>query len=221
MGSALQHGPFLQGNGKDKKCRFLQRQHGFIETIIGLLEFFCGWGSAADLAFVKPMVHPQTESCFLAEYQQEQYCDCFGMPSEHATAMLGYLQRYCKFLFELLLFSAAVFGFFAAGGESFVGVGFGGDVIGVVAYVGNGGLDVLDIGAIGDIGDGGGFLLIVDVDLYDAVFVGHISFDAGFALVALDGRGFDHRGELGFCLGHRGGCQAEEEGEKKMDFFHI
>jgi hypothetical protein len=121
----------------------------------------------------------------------------------------------------LLFFSTAVFGLFAAGGESFVGIGFGGDVVGVIAYIGNGSLDVLDIGPIGKVGDGSGLLFIVDVYFYDAVFVGHVPFDALFTLVTLDGGGFDHRGELGFCLGYGGCGKAEDEDKKELNFFHM
>src|ERR1700722_19924334 len=90
---------------------------------------------------------------------------------------------------KILLFwhAAAVFGLFAAGGEPFVGIGFGGHIIGVISAIGYQRLDILYIGPFGQIGDGRRFLFVVHIDLYDPVLVAHIVLDPRFAHFSLNG----------------------------------
>jgi hypothetical protein len=48
---------------------------------------------------MKPMVHPQPETPFLAEYQQKEYRYYFRVPSAHPAAKLLGMQHYCKTIY--------------------------------------------------------------------------------------------------------------------------
>jgi hypothetical protein len=91
-----------------------------------------------------------------------------------------------------LLTAAAVFGLLAAGGEAFVCIRFGRDVIGIVSNVGDEGLDVFGIRTVCQVGYSGLMLLYIDVDLLDTFFMTHVIFDPFLAGFALYGGRLDH-----------------------------
>jgi hypothetical protein len=117
--------------------------------------------------------------------------------------------------------TAAVLRFFAAGGQSFVGIRLGGDVVGVVACIGDQGLDIFHIGAVDDIGHFGDFLFVIDVHFYDPFFMAEIFFDTGLAFFALNGGGLDEDGHLSAFLLGEGDAENADEGKQESEYlFH-
>lgn len=72
--------------GRDDDGGGLQQgHHGVIKTVAFQLQVLRPVSGAivSDLAFVKPIVHPQTKACLLAKNQQKKHGDRSGILSEH------------------------------------------------------------------------------------------------------------------------------------------
>jgi len=132
----------------------------------------------------------------------------------------GLLKNLLRLVLLILGRPTAVLWFFTAGRQSFVGVRLGCNVVGIVSYIGDEGLDIFRVSAVCKIGDGSRLLFEIHDYFLNAFFMAHVILDPLFTAFALNCGGLDNDGLDDFLLGKADSDKAYEQKGKKLELFH-